>query len=180
MQSRDAYLDALGVTQWVLRTPPAPSVVAAVPVASAPAVAAPLAERPQWLLVDGLATDPAARLDAAFANESGQLMVAMLRAVQLTPQQVLLAPPGEALAQLMANARPRLVLALGEAAAQHLTGSSQSLDALRGSVRLCADGSTALVVSYHPAQLLRDASLKRKAWDDLKLALAHTPQDRSA
>ena len=51
-----------------------------------------------------------------------------LRAVQ----QVLLAEPGDALAQLMATARPRLVLALGEAAAQHLTGSSQSLDALRG------------------------------------------------
>ena len=180
MQSRDAYLDALGVTQWVLRTPPAPSVVAAVPAASAPAVAAPLAERPQWLLIDGLATEPAARLDAAFANESGQLMVAMLRAVQLTPQQVLLAEPGEAFTQLMAAARPRLVLALGESAAQWLTGSSQSLDALRGSVGLCADGRTALVVSYHPAQLLRDASLKRKAWDDLKLALAHTPQDGSA
>ena len=180
MQSRDSYLDALGVTQWVLRSPPVPSVIEVLPAAGVPTVGASLADRPQWLLVDGLATDPAARLDSAFATESGQLMVAMLRAVQLSLPQVLLAPPDDALAQLIATARPRLVLALGEAAAQHLTGSSQSLDALRGRVGLCADGRTTLVVSYHPAQLLRDASLKRKAWDDLKLALAHTPQDRSA
>lgn len=159
MQSRDAYLDALGVTQWVMR--------------SAAAVAAP---RPQWLLVDSLAHDPACCIDTAFASEVGQLMAAMLRAVQLSPQQVLVAPADEQLPALVASSRPLLMLALGEAAAQALSGRILALDALRGSVQSWGAQRTALLVSYHPSQLLRDASLKRKAWEDLKLARANTPQ----
>lgn len=163
MQSRDAYLDALGVTQWVLRAPAA--------------VAAP---RPQWMLIDSLAHDPTSCIDAAFASEVGQLMAAMLRAVQLSPQQVLIAPADERLPALVDSSRPRLMLALGEAAAQALSGRILALDALRGSVQSWGAQRTALLVSYHPAQVLRDASLKRKAWEDLKLAKAHTPPAQDA
>jgi len=181
MQSRDAYLDALGVTQWVPRAAAAPRVAAAAVPAVAPAVASEaMTQRPQWLLVDSLAQDPANRIDSDFASEVGQLMAAMLRAVQLSPQQVLVAPADEQLPGLVAASQPRLVLALGEAAAQALSGRILALDALRGSVQAWGALRTPLVASYHPAQLLRDASLKRKAWEDLKLARASTPQDKDA
>ena len=173
MQSRDAYLDALGVTQWVLRASAA---------APAPASAAAEGAGPpvQWLLVDSFAHDPVNRIDAAFASEVGQLMAAMLRAVELSPQQVLVAAADDQLPALAASRRPRLMLALGEAASQALSGRILSLDALRGSVHSWGAQRTALVASYHPAQLLRDASLKRKAWDDLKLARANTSRTEDA
>jgi len=63
---------------------------------------------------------------------------------------------------------PCVVVALGRFAAQYLLGSSGSVGSFRGASRDRADG-TAVVVTYHPAYLLRNPEDKRKAMDDLML-----------
>jgi DNA polymerase len=55
-------------------------------------------------------------------------------------------------------------------AAQSLLGTDQPLGALRGSVHAAPPLNTPVVVTYHPAYLLRTPAEKRKAWEDLKFA----------
>ena len=64
--------------------------------------------------------------------------------------------------------RPRIILAVGRIAAQQLLQSDAPVGRLRGKVHRL--GATPLVVTYHPAYLLRSPSQKRKSWDDLCLA----------
>lgn len=68
--------------------------------------------------------------------------------------------------------RPRLVLAMGLQAARRLTGSGDPLGRLRGRVHRWNDLS--VVVTYHPAYLLRSPADKGGAWDDLRLAMRVT------
>jgi uracil-DNA glycosylase len=63
--------------------------------------------------------------------------------------------------------RPKAVLCAGRVAAQALLGTGEGLGALRGSWRRF-EGLPALV-TYHPSAILRDESLKRPAWEDLKM-----------
>lgn len=62
---------------------------------------------------------------------------------------------------------PRAVLAVGAFAAKQLTGSAAALGQLRGRVHRYAGAP--LVVTYHPAALLRNPGWSRRAWDDLQL-----------
>ena len=64
--------------------------------------------------------------------------------------------------------RPALIIALGRHAAHSLLKTEVPLARLRGQ-RLSYHG-TPLIVTYHPAYLLRNPADKRKAWDDLCLA----------
>ena len=64
--------------------------------------------------------------------------------------------------------RPRIILAVGRIAAQNLLGSNDPVGRMRGYAH-DLDGIP-LVVTYHPAYLLRSPSQKRKAWSDLCLA----------
>jgi DNA polymerase len=64
--------------------------------------------------------------------------------------------------------RPRLILALGKSAASLLLGTDASIASLRGRVHRFRD--VPLVVTYHPAYLLRSLQDKAKAWEDLLLA----------
>ncbi|MCG5535850.1 uracil-DNA glycosylase [Ectothiorhodospira mobilis] len=64
--------------------------------------------------------------------------------------------------------RPRVLVALGRVAAQNLLDTAEPLGRLRG--RILDYRGTPLVVTYHPAYLLRKPQDKRKAWDDLCLA----------
>ena len=63
--------------------------------------------------------------------------------------------------------RPEVILAVGTFAAQLLTGQPLALGKLRGTVYSYADSP--LVVTYHPAALLRNQSWTRSTWDDLQL-----------
>jgi uracil-DNA glycosylase len=63
--------------------------------------------------------------------------------------------------------RPRVILCLGRIAAHRLIGTQASLGSLRGRVHTHA--GVPLVVTYHPSAVLRDESLKRPVWEDLKL-----------
>jgi DNA polymerase len=64
--------------------------------------------------------------------------------------------------------RPRLIVALGRTAAIRLTGAEASLASLRG--RVHAYRGIPLVITYHPAYLLRNLPDKAKAWEDLLFA----------
>jgi len=123
-----------------------------------------------------------------FVGRAGQLLDAMLRATGLAREQVYIAnilkcrPPRnrdpvaeEVLAcsgylnrqvELIA---PELILAVGRVAAQNLLGVNTPIGRLRGGAlhRHPASG-TPVLVTYHPAYLLRSPLEKRRAWDDLK------------
>jgi DNA polymerase len=120
-----------------------------------------------------------------FVGRAGQLLNAMLAAIGLDREQVYIANilkcrppdnrnprPEEAAAcnpwlqQQIELIRPSVILALGRIAAHHLLSSEQSLAALRGKQHSYA--GIPLLVSYHPAYLLRKPVEKRKSWQDLK------------
>jgi uracil-DNA glycosylase len=65
--------------------------------------------------------------------------------------------------------RPEVIVALGATAATYLLGGKSPLNALRGRV-LEAHGRK-LIVTYHPAYLLRDPRQKKEAWADLQIAM---------
>ena len=140
--------------------------------------AAPGAAR--WLV---LAETPAAALmTPVLHGDVGKLLDNMLRAARLPVAGAVLlaavvrhfaAPPGEAfsvaLADLIDQARPDIVLVMGRMASQALLGSTEPLGRLRGQVHT-VHGARA-VVTYDAAYLLRAPADKAKAWDDLRLAM---------
>lgn len=66
--------------------------------------------------------------------------------------------------------QPRIIMAVGRVAAQNLLNTQQRLGALRG--REHEYQGTPVIVTYHPAYLLRSPQDKRKSWEDLKRARA--------
>ena len=66
--------------------------------------------------------------------------------------------------------QPQVVVALGATAAMYLLGVKQSLSSLRGRWHSCRGAK--LVVTYHPAFLLRDPRQKVEAWKDLQMVMA--------
>jgi DNA polymerase len=73
------------------------------------------------------------------------------------------------LARQIALLQPKLIVALGKVAAQNLLGSDRSIASLRGTLHQ-AHGIP-LVVTYHPAYLLRTLTDKARAWEDLCFAV---------
>ena len=65
--------------------------------------------------------------------------------------------------------RPKVIVALGQTAVTYLTGEKKSLAAWRGRVHPLR--GTKLIVTYHPAFLLRDPTQKKHAWADLQIAM---------
>ena len=70
--------------------------------------------------------------------------------------------------------QPGIVLAMGRFAVQSLLNTSEPIGKLRGRVHQVQ--GVPVVVTYHPAYLLRNPADKAKAWADLCLALQHAPQ----
>ena len=120
-----------------------------------------------------------------FVGRAGQLLNAMLAAIGFERNQVYIAnilkcrPPNNRdpkteeasacsswLQQQVELIRPDVILALGRIAAHKLLDTEQSLGALRGGQH--SYGGIPLIVSYHPAYLLRKPIEKRKSWQDLK------------
>jgi uracil-DNA glycosylase len=65
--------------------------------------------------------------------------------------------------------KPKFIICLGRISAQWLLGTTESLSALRGRTHEFR-GST-LIVTYHPAALLRNPAWKRPAWEDMKMLM---------
>lgn len=120
-----------------------------------------------------------------FVGAAGQLLTAMLKAIELQREDVYIAnilkcrPPNnrdpepseitncnDYLRQQVALLQPKAIFAVGRIAAQSLLNTTRSISALRGQVH--SYENVPLVASYHPAYLLRKPTEKRKAWEDLK------------
>lgn len=125
-----------------------------------------------------------------FVGRAGQLLNAMLQAIGLRRDQVYIAnilkcrPPGNRdpkpeeatcceawLMRQIELIRPKLILAVGRIAAQSLLNTDARIGELRGRVHSFRDTGIPLVATYHPAYLLRSPLDKRKAWQDLQLAV---------
>jgi uracil-DNA glycosylase family 4 len=65
---------------------------------------------------------------------------------------------------------PRIILAVGRIAAQRLLHSDAPVGRMRGRAHYLDGGALPVVVTYHPAYLLRSPAQKRKSWEDLLLA----------
>lgn len=121
-----------------------------------------------------------------FVGRAGKLLDEMLRAIGLQRSEVYIAnvlkcrPPNnrDPTAEEAQHCRgylerqidllnPRIILAVGRIAAQQLLDTDAPVGKLRGTVHSLRDGRLPVVVTYHPAYLLRSPSQKRKAWEDL-------------
>jgi len=141
-----------------------------------------------WMIIGEAPGAEEDRVGEPFVGRAGKLLDEMLRAVGLSRDTVFIAnvlkcrppnnrDPGKAeiaacrsyLEQQIAAVSPRLILVVGRIAAQELLSSDAPVGRLRG--REHDYNGTPLVVTYHPAYLLRSPSQKSKAWDDLRLAL---------
>jgi DNA polymerase len=123
-----------------------------------------------------------------FVGQAGHLLDNMLAAIGLkrgenvyianavkcrpphnrTPEEAEIAACHPFLDRQIALVQPRLLIALGRPAARALMGREINISAARGK-RFERQG-TALIVTYHPAYLLRNPLDKNKAWEDLCLA----------
>ena len=67
--------------------------------------------------------------------------------------------------------QPKLIIALGNAAAQYLLKSKSTMNRLRGQLHYVDGIAAPILVSYHPTYLLASPNEKRKSWEDLQLAM---------
>jgi uracil-DNA glycosylase len=123
-----------------------------------------------------------------FVGKAGQLLNNMIAAMGLKREDVYIAnvvkcrPPGNRtpepveantcspfLFQQIDAVRPQVLVALGATAATYLLGQRQPLAGLRG--RVHPYRGMQLIVTYHPAFLLRDPRQKKEAWADLQIAM---------
>jgi uracil-DNA glycosylase len=123
-----------------------------------------------------------------FVGRAGKLLDEMLRAIGRSRQSdtfignvVKCRPPGNRepaadeaeacrayLEQQLRLVRPKLIVALGRVAAQRLLVTDAPLSKLRGGMHQWGPEGTPLMVTYHPAYLLRSPGEKAKSWEDLK------------
>lgn len=133
---------------------------------------------------------PGATEDATgrpFVGQAGQLLDKILAAINLSRDDVFICnvlkhrPPQNRnplpdevracspyLIRQIELIRPRVIVAFGTFAAQTLLNTKEPIGKLRGSIHRYY--GVPLVVTYHPAALLRNPAWKRPAWDDVKLA----------
>ncbi|MDE0309256.1 MAG: uracil-DNA glycosylase [Acidiferrobacterales bacterium] len=121
-----------------------------------------------------------------FVGRAGKLLTAMIAAVGFERDQVYIAnvvkcrPPNNRdplsdeasacshyLRRQIEIIRPKVIVALGRVSAQLLLDTDAPLRELRGKPQKYRDTDVDVVVTYHPAYLLRKATEKRKSWDDL-------------
>lgn len=150
-------------------------------------------ERAHWMIVGEAPGEQEDKAGEPFVGPAGHLLDGLLQALGLGRQpgepasQVFIAntlkcrPPRNRnpapeelarcapfLARQVALVQPRVILAMGRFAIQQVLGTDEAVGRLRG--RIHQYQGVPVVVSYHPAYLLRQPSEKAKAWEDLCLA----------
>jgi len=145
-------------------------------------------EQAQWLLVGEAPGAEEDRLGEPFVGQAGKLLDNMLAAIGLARgKDVYIAnvlkcrPPGNRnpepeevatcspyLVRQVELIRPKLILAMGRFAVQSLLDTDATIGSLRGTVHQYR--GVPLIVTYHPAYLLRNLPDKSKAWADLRFA----------
>jgi uracil-DNA glycosylase family 4 len=141
-----------------------------------------------WMIIGEAPGAEEDRHGEPFVGRAGKLLDQMLLSIGQSRESVFIAnilkcrPPNnrdpkpdeaaacrEYLERQIEMIQPRIILAVGRIAAQNLLGTSDPVGRMRGRAH-DLDGIP-LVVTYHPAYLLRSPSQKRKSWSDLCLAM---------
>ena len=143
----------------------------------------------QWMVIGEAPGADEDRQGEPFVGRAGQLLNSMLKAIGLKREEVFIAnilksrPPNNRdpraeevracipyLFRQIELVNPKLILCVGRIAAQTLLETDTTIGKLRGQLHRIA-GNRPMVVTYHPAYLLRSPGEKRKSWADLMLAL---------
>ena len=143
----------------------------------------------EWLIIGEAPGAEEDRQGEPFVGRAGKLLNNMLLAIGLKREEVYIAnivkcrppnnrepTPDEAqscspyLARQVALINPKIILAVGRVAAQNLLKTDRPVGSLRGK-HFCYDNTDIpVIVTYHPAYLLRSPQEKHKAWQDLLAA----------
>ncbi len=145
--------------------------------------------RAEWLIIGEAPGAEEDRQGEPFVGRAGQLLNAMLGAIGLKREQVYIAnilkcrPPKNRdpgpdevaccepfLSRQIELLRPTIIIAVGRIAGQTLLHTDTPIGRLRGRSYRFGPRAIPLVVTYHPAYLLRSPREKAKAWQDLVLA----------
>jgi len=144
-----------------------------------------------WLIIGEAPGAEEDRQGEPFVGPAGKLLTEMLLAAGFKRADVYIAnilkcrPPGNRnpapeevacchayLQQQIALMQPQLILAVGGVAAHNLLQTDEKVGQMRGKLYHYGDANIPLVVTYHPAYLLRSPLEKRKVWSDLQFAQA--------
>lgn len=142
-----------------------------------------------WMIIGEAPGAEEDRQGEPFVGRAGKLLDEILAAIGLDRQGVFIAnilkcrPPGNRdphaaeaeacrgfLERQIALVRPKIILAVGRIAAQQLLQCDTPVGQLRGQVHALGTAAIPVIVTYHPAYLLRSPGQKRKVWEDLCLA----------
>lgn len=143
----------------------------------------------EWLIIGEAPGADEDRQGEPFVGRAGKLLNNMLLAIGLRREEVYIAnivkcrppnnrepAPQEAqscspyLARQIALIKPKLILAVGRVAAQNLLKTDRPVGSMRGKRFYYEQTDIPIIVTYHPAYLLRSPQEKRKAWHDLLAA----------
>lgn len=143
----------------------------------------------RWMVIGEAPGAEEDRQGEPFVGRAGQLLNAMLSAIGLARSEVFIANilkcrppenrdprPEESLAcrpyldRQIALVAPALILCVGRIAAQTLLDTTTPVGKLRGRTQTYGTTGIPVVVTYHPAYLLRSPREKRRAWEDLLYA----------
>ena len=143
-----------------------------------------------WLVIGEAPGADEDKQGEPFVGRAGKLLNSMLLAMGLPREQVFIAnilkcrPPNNRdpepeevvacesyLRQQIELIKPKIILAVGRIAAQNLLKLDTPIGKMRGNQYQYPESKLPVVVTYHPAYLLRSPREKRKVWEDLKLAM---------
>jgi DNA polymerase len=143
-----------------------------------------------WLIIGEAPGAEEDKQGEPFVGRAGKLLNSMLLACGLQREQVFIAnilkcrPPNNRdpkpeevaacstyLRQQIDLIQPKIILAVGRIAAQNLLQTETPIGKMRGQKYEYADTGIPVVVTYHPAYLLRSPREKRKSWQDLQMAM---------
>jgi DNA polymerase len=143
-----------------------------------------------WLIIGEAPGAEEDKQGEPFVGRAGKLLNSMLLACGLQREQVFIAnilkcrPPNNRdphaqevaacssyLRQQIDLIQPKIILAVGRIAAQNLLQTETPIGKMRGQQYEYADTGIPVMVTYHPAYLLRSPREKRKAWQDLQMAM---------
>ncbi|MFT5395591.1 MAG: uracil-DNA glycosylase family 4 [Gammaproteobacteria bacterium] len=143
-----------------------------------------------WLVIGEAPGEDEERQGEPFVGRAGKLLNSMLLAMGLPREQVFIVnilkcrppnnrdpQPEEVLAceiylrQQIDLIKPKIILAVGRVAAQNLLKLETPIGKMRGNRYQYPDSELPVIVTYHPAYLLRSPREKRKVWEDLKFAM---------
>ncbi len=147
-------------------------------------------QQADWMIIGEAPGAEEEQQGLPFMGQSGQLLTGMIEAMGLKREQVYITnilkcrPPENRdpskdeimachafLRRQIELLQPKIILVFGRVAAQNLLDTDKLMKDLHGKVFKYKDTDIPVVTTYHPAYLLRAPSEKRKAWNDLQVAM---------